>query len=254
MRRTRSNPFGAFFMLVTVGNVEADVKVAAVMSTPRLGFMDNFFCVTSALTPHGISPTKVTSAFWGQSLQRAIEDVIDENDVILTIDYDSVFNAKTVEALLTLLMFSGYDAIAPIQMKREANSAIFSVEGSDVHGEYDVPDDWFEKPVQPVATAHFGLTFIRTAAIKRMTKPWFLFEANDEGTWTGGHVDEDLYFWKNFVGAGNRLGVATNVSIGHAELMVSWPSRCTQGGKVYQHTTDYWKQRIAPEAAWGVVK
>jgi hypothetical protein len=105
-----------------------------------------------------------------------------------------------------------------------------------------------------VRTAHFGCTFIRTAAIKRMDKPWFLFEANEDGEWNGGHTDEDLYFWDNFVHNGNRLGMATNVSIGHAELMITWPSRNSPGGKVYQHTTDYWQERIAPASAWGVVK
>ena len=78
-------------MLIRVGNVEAEIKVAAVMSTPRLGFTDNFFCVSSALAPHGISPIKVTGAFWGQCLQRAMEQVVDTHDVILTIDYDTVF-------------------------------------------------------------------------------------------------------------------------------------------------------------------
>ena len=29
-------------MLLRIGNVEAEVKVAALMSTPRLGFTDNF--------------------------------------------------------------------------------------------------------------------------------------------------------------------------------------------------------------------
>ena len=94
-------------VLLRIGSVEAEIKVAAVMSTPRLGFTDNYFCVMSALAPHGISPTKVTGAFWGQCLQRAMETVVDKHDVILTIDYDTVFNAKTVEALLALLMQIG---------------------------------------------------------------------------------------------------------------------------------------------------
>ena len=106
-------------MLVKVGSVDAEVKVAAVMSTPRLGFTDNFFCVSSALAPHGIAPIKVTGAFWGQCLQKAIEPVLDTHDVILTIDYDTVFNARTVEALLTLLMWSGKDAIARFSQKEK---------------------------------------------------------------------------------------------------------------------------------------
>lgn len=241
-------------MLLRVGNVEAEVKVAAVMSTPRLGFTDNFFCVSSALAPHGISPIKVTGAFWGQCLQRAIEQVVDSHDVILTIDYDTVFNAKTVEALLALLLHSGYDAIAPLQTKREANAVMFALPGSDVDAKTTVSGDFFGKVVQPVETAHFGLTFLRTAALKKMKKPWFLGKANDQGEWTGGHTDEDIYFWKSWAACGNTLGIATHVSVGHAELMVTWPSRTVEGGKVQQHTTEYWNGgQQAPKDAWGQV-
>jgi hypothetical protein len=241
-------------MLMRVGNVEAEIKVAAVMSTPRLGFTDNFFCVSSALAPHGISPTKVTGAFWGQCLQRAMEQVIDSHDVILTVDYDTVFNAKTVEALLTLLMHSGFDAIAPLQTKREANAVMFALAGSDADERTTVDDDFFGKVVQPVETAHFGLTFLRTAALKKMKKPWFLAKANNQGEWTGGHTDEDIAFWKSWAACGNTLGLATHVSVGHAELMVTWPSRSVDGGKVQQHTTEYWTNgQKAPENAWGQV-
>jgi hypothetical protein len=241
-------------MLIRVGNVEAEIKVAAVMSTPRLGFTDNFFCVSSALAPHGISPIKVTGAYWGQCLQRAMEQVIDNNDVILTIDYDTVFNSKTVDALLALLMHSGYDAIAPLQTKREANAVMFALAGNDADEKTTVDNDFFQKVVQPVETAHFGLTFLRTSALKKMKKPWFLAKANTDGEWTGGHVDEDIAFWKSWAACGNKLGLATHVSVGHAELMVTWPSRKHEGGKVQQHTTEYWNggQR-APEDAWGQV-
>lgn len=241
-------------MLVRVGNTEAEVKVAAVMSMPRLGFTDNFFCVASALAPHGISPVKVTGAYWGQSLQRAIESV-DGADFILTIDYDTVFNAKTVEALLTLAMWSGADAIAPLQVKREANAVMFALPGSTPDEQTSVQDDWFSKPVQWVETAHFGLTFIRASALKAMPKPWFVETANERGTYDGGHVDADIHFWKQFKKNGFKLGLATHVSVGHAELMISWPSRSNEQCKVLQHTTDYWvNQQKAPEKAWGQVR
>lgn len=242
-------------MLIRVGSCEAEVKVAAVMSTPRLGFTDNFFCVSSALAPHGIAPIKITGAFWGQCLQRGIESVIDTHDVILTIDYDTVFTSKTVEALLALLMYSGYDAIAPLQTKREANAVMFALPGVSPEEKTSVEAEFFTKPVQPVETAHFGLTFIRTAAIKKMPKPWFVASANEKGEFDGGHVDEDIAFWKSFARAGNKLGLATNISVGHAELMITWPSRTVEGGKVQQHTTDFWNGgRIPPENAWGTIK
>jgi hypothetical protein len=241
-------------VLLRIGSVEADIRVAAVMSTPRLGFTDNYFCVMSALAPHGISPTKVTGAFWGQCLQRAMETVVDDHDVILTIDYDTVFNSKTVEALVTLLMHSGYDAIAPLQTKREANAVMFALKGESVEERTTVDGSFFDRVVQPVATAHFGLTLLRTSALKRMAKPWFVSQPNEKGMFDGGHVDEDIYFWKQWEKAGNSLGIATNVSVGHAELMITWPSRTDPSGKVQQHTTDYWNSgRKACEGAWGQV-
>ena len=240
-------------MMLRVGNCEAEVKVCALMSTPRLGFTDNFFCVSQALTPHKIPIVKHTGAFWGQCVQRSMESVIDDYDVILTIDYDTIFTPKTVEALITLLYWSGYDAIAPLQTKREANAVMFALQGKTPEEQTSVGDDWFSKPVQPVSTAHFGCTPIKTAALKKMEKPWFLSQANDKGEFSGGHVDEDIYMWRKFEAAGNKLGIATQISVGHAELMITWPSREADGGKVQQHTTDYWSERKPPEKAWGVV-
>jgi hypothetical protein len=242
-------------MLVRVGDCEAKVKVAALMSCPRLGFTDNFFCVAQALAPHGIAPVKYTGAYWGQCLQNCMEDAIETSDVILTIDYDTIFTAKTVEALLTLLMFSGLDAISPLQTKRESNTVMFALPGVSPEEKTTVHDDFFSKPVQRVETAHFGCTFLRTESLKRMPKPWFLSQPSEKGDFRGGHVDEDIAFWRGWAAAGNTLGLATAVSVGHAELMITWPSREVEGGKVQQHCTEFWgHDRKPPEKAWGFVK
>jgi hypothetical protein len=241
-------------VLLRIGDVEAEIKVAAVMSTPRLGFTDNFFCVSQALAPNGIAPTKVTGAFWGQCLQRSMETVVEDHDVILTIDYDTIFNARTVKALLALMMHSGVDAIAPLQTKRESNAVMLALHGSTQDEKTTVDRSWFEKKVQRAETAHFGLTFLRTEALRKMPKPWFLASANEQGEFTGGHIDEDIYFWKQWAKVGNTLGIATNISVGHAELMITWPSIENASGKVQQHTSDYWVNgQKAPESAWGVV-
>lgn len=241
-------------MLVRVGSCEAEVKVAALMSCPRLGFTDNFFCIAQALGPHGISPMKMTGAFWGQCLQNVMEEVVDTHDVILTFDYDTIFGPKTVEALLALMMYSGVDAIAPLQTKREANTVMFALPGISPEQKTTVEDDWFSKPVQLAETAHFGCTFIRTAAIKKTPKPWFIAEASERGDFRGGHIDEDLHFWKAFHAAGHKLGIATQISVGHAELMITWPSREVPEGKVQQHCTDFWKNRSTPaKGAWGYI-
>lgn len=240
-------------MMLRVGNCEAEAKVVALMSTPRLGFTDNFFCVSQALTPHRIPIVKHTGAFWGQCLQRSMNDVADNYDIILCIDYDSIFTAKTVEGLMTLLYHSGYDAIAPLQQKRESNSVMFAAAGASVDDKTVVENDWFSKVVQPVDTAHFGCTLLRTAALKKVKKPWFLAKANKKGEWTGGHTDEDIHFWRSWKAAGNTIGVSTQVSIGHAELMVTWPSREDVSGKVQQHTTDYWSNG-PHQKAWGIIR
>jgi len=96
---------------------------------------------------------------------------------------------------------------------------------------------------------------IRCEAIKKMKKPWFISRANGEGGFSGGHTDEDIHFWREFTRAGSKLGIATNVAIGHAELMITWPSRSTPNGCVQQHTTQYWNDgQTPPEEAWGIVK
>ena len=238
-------------MLVRVGNCEAEVKVAACMSTPRLGFTDNFFCVAQALAPHGIAPIKWTGAYFGQCMTRVFEQVVDTHDVILTFDYDTVFTAKTVEALLVLLMHSGYDAIAPLQTKRESNAVMFAPPGVQPEDKLVVDETWFNKPVQLVETAHFGCTMIRTEALKKTPKPWFLAKASENGDWNGGHLDEDLAFWEAFAAGDNRLGMATQISVGHAELVITWPSRSKPEGKIFQHTTDFWQNMKPPEDAWG---
>lgn len=241
-------------MLVRVGEAEAEVRVAPVMSMPRLGFTDNFFCVSSALAPHGLSPTKVTGAYWGQSLQRGIEPVLDTCDWVLTIDYDTIFSKRTLEALLALALYSGADAIAPLQTKRESNAVMFALKGEDVADKTTVENDWFSKPVQWVETAHFGLTLIRAAALKQVPRPWFVETADESGGYGGGHCDADIHFWRQFAKAGLKLGVATAISVGHAELVITWPSRTSGNGKVLQHTTDYWTNgQKAPESAWGCV-
>jgi hypothetical protein len=84
--------------------------------------------------------------------------MIDRTDWVLTVDYDSVFEPEAVSRLLTAALVSGYDAIAPLQVKRDDGVPMFTPEGHGHKiGMVQLPTSWFEAVVQPVDSAHFGL-------------------------------------------------------------------------------------------------
>lgn len=242
-------------MRILVGNVEHDVRVAACLSMPRLAFTDNYFSVTSTFSPYGIQVTKGTGAFWDQTMTRILTDLSREetgNQFICTVDYDSVFEPDCLTRLLSAMLISGVDAVAPLQMKRDDKQLMFTPPGLAGKGaqEITLPNEWWEQPVQPVDTAHFGLTLIRTSALRRMSKPWFLGVTDDDGDWGNDRVDPDIFFWHKFRSSGNTLAVCPQVAIGHAELVITWPDQRLQA--MYQYPTHFWNSggRRPPEA-WG---
>jgi len=242
-------------MIVKVGESRVDVRVEAVMSVPRLGFMDNFFTWAQALMPLGIRPTKVTGAFWGQCLQRVIQQFADDCEYILTIDYDTFFTQADVEHLLALAMTFQCDAITGLQTKREDGRPMLTMldtlDNPPEDAQVSVPREWFSAPVRQVDTAHFGCTFISTTALKRMPKPWFQGIPNDDGEWGDGRIDDDIFFWRQFKNAGNRLYVSPRVILGHGEYMVTWPGE-QLAKPVYQHATDFCVNMKPPEGVWRV--
>lgn len=244
-------------MKVAVGGVEHELRVEAAFSLPRLTFTDNFFCTFQALLPHGIRPTKFTGAFWEQCLDRVLVDMVERTDWILTVDFDSVFDADTVSRLMTAAMVSGYDAVAPLQTKRDMGCPMFTPEGHDGSiGIVQLPNAWFEEVVQPVDSAHFGCTLLRSSALKRLPAPWFVGTPNEDGHWGDvpagkrGRMDPDIAFWRAWKEFGLTLGIAPQIAIGHAELQITWPGRDLK--PVYQYPSEYWaKGGRRPAAAWG---
>jgi len=244
-------------MKVRVGNIEHDLRVEAAFSVPRLGFMDNFFSVAQSMLPLGIRPTKFTGAFWEQCLDRVLLQLMERTDWILVCDYDSIFDADTITRLMSAALISGYDAVAPLQTKREEGMPMFTPEGHDGSiGMVQLPNTWFEAIVQPVDTAHFGCTLIRSSALQNTPAPWFQGTPCPDGHWGDapagqkGRTDPDIYFWKQFKKAGHSVGLAPQVSIGHAELQITWPGRDLK--PIYQYPTHYWNSGgKRPAAAWG---
>jgi hypothetical protein len=242
-------------MLVKVGDTQVDVRVEAVMSVPRLGFMDNFYSWAQALMPLGIRPTKVTGAFWGQCLQRVCEQFVDKCEYLLTIDYDTFFTREDVEHLFALAMTFQCDAVTGLQTKREDGRPMLTLLGTldnpPDEGKTRLPASWFAEPVQEVDSAHFGCTVISTAALKRTPKPWFLGIPNGDGEWGEGRTDEDIFMWKQFRKGGSRVYVSPRVVLGHGEYMVTWPGKQLDR-PVFQYSTEFANTLKRPETAWSV--
>ena len=214
-------------------------KVAAVMSVPRLGFMDNFFC-SYQLPQLGIELRKHSGAFWGQCLTRAIEESLnDDPEYILTVDYDTIFTKDDVQSLLLAMMqHPEIDALAPLQASRTKATPLMTIK-QDGKNIGHVPWETFQPATTQISTAHFGLTLIRTEKLKQLKKPWVVGTPDDGGRWESGRVDDDIHFWRQWEEAGFSLHLANRVTVGHAELMIRWPGSDLQA--TYQHPSEFWE-------------
>ena len=210
-------------------------KIWGIMSMPRLAFADNMFCAVEAFTELGLPFQKFTGAFWGQCMERGMEDVIASGaEWILTLDYDTVFSAGTVSRLAMLMdTHPEADAIAPIQVKRQGREILFRA------GKQPGDLSYFDGELAKCDTAHFGLTLLRVEALKKMPHPWFCGTPNEKGEWGENRVDEDIYFWRKWKESGNSLYMACHVPIGHMQLMVTWPDDYFR--PVHQHVVEYWE-------------
>jgi len=226
-----------------------DLKIGAAMSVPRLGFMDNFFCSFEALLPLKIPMRKHTGAFWGQCLERCLEEWIKEGkEWVLTIDYDTIFTRQNVEELVRLAQENpDADAIAPVQAHRTKSTPLMTIRGDEGKNLSEIPYSTFEPPLAKINTAHFGLTLIKVSALKKMIKPWFHSQPASDGGWGDGRTDDDIYFWREWEKVGNTLFLANRVVVGHAELMIRWPGK--DFSTTYQHPSEFYSDG-SPEDVW----
>jgi SAM-dependent methyltransferase len=214
-------------------------KIVGVQSVPRLTFTEAENCQKRIQRALGIDTHVMQGAFWGQCLERGMEKAIASGaEWILCTDYDTVFSLADVQKLCLLLEANpDVGAIAPLQMKRGDNAPLMNVE----KGTGDL--SLFRGPLVDVTLAHFGCTLIRVSALQKLEHPWFLPVPNAEGKWEDGRLDEDIYFWKKFREAGNRVCVAPRVCVGHMQLIVTWPDEHLR--PIHQHTKE-WMENGAP--------
>jgi hypothetical protein len=229
-------------MLVEIGSTKADIRVKAVMSMPRLSFTANHMVWWKALLPLGIEPTIIQGAFWSQCLSRGFEQVVEDCEYIVAIDYDTFMSREDVEQLFALTMALQCDALAPFQTKRDDGKVMITplgtFQGAGKTQSAGLAADWFGAPVQEVDAAHFGCTIVSTAALKRMKKPWFWSTPSERDDWNDGRVDDDMFFWQQWRNSGNRVFVTPRVVVGHGEYNITWPGM-DLSTPVRQSTRDY---------------
>ncbi len=223
-------------------------KIVACMSLPRTHWTANFRC-SEALAPLGIPLQAFEGVYWAQCLERGFDKLIEDGvDAILTIDYDTVYTSQHVQTLKRLMLLNPEaDAICPMQSARGWDSVLATIEMPDGTIASQVPRALFDADLLKLKTGHFGLTLIRASALKSVRKPWFLGVPAKDGSWGEGHVDEDIYFWRNWAESGKTLYAANRVAVGHIEPMIKWPGRDL--GAIHQRVAAYWNEGT-PKEVW----
>lgn len=190
------------------------VKIVAVLSMPRYGPNDAWGCIVDALSPWKIPVRRYTGAYWGQCMQNLLEQCVEDGlDMILTLDYDTMFTAKHFDTLLgSMCRDASIDAVAALQAHRGKPQPLMAKEGTK---EAQVCG----KPIR-VDSAHFGMTLLRVDALKEVPKPWFVGKPNKFGSWGPERLDPDVWFWHQWKGAGKTLFVNPSVRVGHLAEMV----------------------------------
>jgi len=118
-----------------------------------------------------------------------------------------------------------------------------------VHGrmQAEVTREEMDGETIPLASAHFGLTMLRAAALQDLPKPWFAHVPDEHGGYGDGRTDADVAFWRRWQEGGRTLHLANRIAIGHLELMITWPDRRFQ--PLYQHKSAY-DAAGKPEGCW----
>lgn len=224
-------------------------EIVAVMSMPRLAFTDTLHCTMNVLHALKFRVLRSSGVFWGQCLQNLFNMAIEGNPkYILTIDYDSLFSPEDVLELYRIAEETGADALCALQTKRESASPLFCL-NTKAGGEWiELSRKELESDTYPIVTGHFGLTLLRVSALQDIEKPWFLEVANPlNGEFDEGRMDSDITFWHKFKEAEKQLYLAPNVTIGHLQIVATWPDKSLQARHQYAH--DY-NANGKPPWAW----
>lgn len=190
-------------------------KISAFMTAPRYESTWARNMIESALKEAGIPLVISQGVFYGQCMQRMLEDAVDAGvEIAITVDFDSIFTADDVKYLLSQMRDEKYDALAALQSRRSMPYPLFT-KGVSQAVEFN------GEPIE-VSTAHFGLTAINLKKLAKVEKPWFFSLPDEDGSWGEGKTDDDIHFWRQWAKAGNKVFVDAALSIGHMEEMIAY--------------------------------
>jgi FkbM family methyltransferase len=224
---------------------KAMYRVAALASVPRLGFQAHMGASEQAFADPRIPILRESGCvFWEMTMQNGFNSLIRAGaDYIITTDYDSIFTNADVKELLRLIVrYPDADAIAAWQASRWKNhAALAGIKTQNGQWGGGVPlDDMKRLDLTRVDNTVYGLTIIKTSAILKIPKPWFMNVPNADGEWEHGKHDADSYFWHKFIEAGNALYMANRVRVGHLHEDVLWVDDDFQ--LIKQDLTDYYSK------------
>lgn len=219
--------------------LSAQTDVLCVMSMPRLAWSDNMQCVADACFKLSMPMVRTTGVFWGQCLQRMIDEACGQQrwKYILTVDYDTVFMPHDVVALRHILERNGLHALASLQMARDRDDLLTQLDDGNGQPLRSMEATRLLEEHWPCLTSHFGLTLFDIEAIRKVPRPLFLGVPNADGAWGDGRVDDDIYFWHKARAAGMRCSITPQVRVGHLQVMCTWPDSELQ--PVHQYVRDY---------------
>lgn len=204
--------------------------IRAVMSMPRVSWTTTNHVLHQAAAKLGIDTVRVTGVFWGQCLERVMEQAAkDGMKYILTVDYDSVFDAEDIVRLWQIMETRpDVDALCPMQIQRDKENCLFTMTNADGSFRTGIDERELFTDALPMHTGHFGLTMIRTSALEGIKRPLFHASPAPDGTWGDGRTDDDINFWNLLRSAGRKICLCPRVKIGHLQLVISWPDENNQ--------------------------
>lgn len=213
--------------------------VLLIMSMPRLAWTENMHCVLQACSKLRMTYTRATGVFWGQCLQRLLEEAMATPAFryALVVDYDSVFEPQDIVKLRYLLEKNKLDVLASLQAARERNNILCMLDDGTGKPLREISTSRLNDEHWPCLTAHFGLTLLDLQALKRVPLPLFLGVPDKDGRWSDDRIDDDITFWHKARAAGLRCSITPQVQVGHMQALCSWVGSDLQ--PVHQYMKEY---------------